>query len=540
MKKINRVVLSTFAPDQSKSSQLALYNLKAYYEKHRAPGKAYFDPAINVFSREMLPGAAAEKILSKKPKVIGFSCYVWNIEKTLGIARIIKKTDPKIIIVCGGPEVSPRAQELLQGNPGLDFIVRGEGEESFSELLDALAAGIRDFRLIRGISFRFRGKVISNPGRRLIPELDTLPSVYADSQLDPDHFDKIHFESSRGCPFKCHYCYDHKNYGRLRYFSLERISSELKYILHKKPREVYFIDSTFNADPERAKRVLRSFIKYNQGTLLHLELRAELLDKQLIRMLKRANARLVEIGMQSMDPRILRSSNRSFSKRAFFKNLRELSRQGIEFQVDLMAGLPGQAYADVKKSLDWIWQFQPKSIQIFPLMVLPGTYFRQNAERLGLVYEKKPPYILLGTRNLSAKGLQKVFLLQFALVMFLEMGIFKNTARRMQEKLRLDLSKLLEEWLKRQKRSIPEIMRLCSFRGGAQLRLPMDPFIEDAPDFVKYLGKKYNRPRLYSELYPFLKDDLAAVIFEKYALGQRLWYNRKKALYAKDKNGSKN
>src|SRR5690606_33309965 len=138
---------------------LALRYLKAYSEKEFDIELAEYtikDPAMNVVT----------DLFRRVPDIVGFSCYIWNIEETAVIIRMLKKIRPDVRIVLGGPEVSYDTAYWMERLPEVDFIVMGEGEETLHHLLGELREGTNKFHFVFGIAYRDQdGKVVLNPGR---------------------------------------------------------------------------------------------------------------------------------------------------------------------------------------------------------------------------------------------------------------------------------------------------------------------------------------------------------------------------------------
>jgi len=434
---------------------------------------------------------------------LGFSCYIWNIEKTLKVARIIKRSTPSVKIILGGPEVSDEAGDIIRQEPCIDIIVRGEGEKTFAELAGILLfkKGIIDDVL--GITFRNKGGIFSNPNRPPIEDLDQIPSPYLAGLFDLDRFPKVRFETMRGCPYHCHYCQDPKNLQGVRYFSQERLRKELKYIFSKKPFELYFIDSTFNADKKRAKDILKVCAIHNRSTILHLDLKAELLDREAVILLKQARVRMVEVGLQSLNPVALKQSNRVFNRHLFEKNLKLLINKHFSVQLDIIAGLPGDRYNDLKDSFNWGYSFKPAQVEIFQLMILPGTHFRQNARGLGIIYNRRPPYFLLRNRTFSRQDFIRAQRLGVANNILLSSGILRNSAHLLRKNLSLDYTDILEMWT---------VWNRVQAKPSASIRKTeylkdMDLFKKDILDFVKYVCKQSGRPGYYQKIRPCLEKD---------------------------------
>ena len=138
---------------------LALHYLKAYANKESGDGITI---AVKNYSIDMAPNLIIHDLLKDSPDVIAFSCYIWNTEKILALSDMLKKLNPAVKIVLGGPEVTATADIILTENEWVDVIVLGEGEQTFAELLRYYLNNDLRIEEIKGISYRANGKIQSN------------------------------------------------------------------------------------------------------------------------------------------------------------------------------------------------------------------------------------------------------------------------------------------------------------------------------------------------------------------------------------------
>lgn len=494
-----QILLTSICLETGTDIQLALYYLKSYLLKQRSADNPRLKVEIKVFNENQSAPAIVKKILSLKPRLIGFSCYLWNIDKTLRACRQLKKIDPGLKIVLGGPEVSPRAGEILAQNKAIDAVVRGEGEASFAELSQGLIFSDLNLSRVKGISFREGKNVIHNPDRPQLRDLSTIPSPYLSGlvNLKDKNIVDIPLETMRGCFSRCGYCYYHKNFPVVRYFPLSRIEKELKKILSALPHEVYLMDATFNSSPERAKKILKTFIRHNRKTNLHVELKAELLDAELARLLYQANAFNIEIGIQSIRKKTLKAVNRAFDKEKFKKGISLLNKYKIYYEIQLIDALPFQSYSDLKASLDWLYELHPAKVAIFRMALLPGTSLRQRAALYGIAYSPKAPYFASKSSALSAKELLHVEKLRFAMERLYDSQVFLKTLYPLKDKLGIKISDIMEDWM--------------VWEAGLKRHGPK-PYPEllnrKLPEFLEYLCRKRGKPLIYEELLPGLRQSL--------------------------------
>lgn len=473
-----KILLSSICLETGTDLQLALYYLQSYLLAQECRSMKC---EILTFTERQKASSIANRIIGHKPGLTGFSCYLWNIEKTLSVCRLLKKAVPSMVIVLGGPEVTPRAREILEREECVDVIVRGEGEAAFRELAEEINAGKEGgLKKIKGISFRQGGKVIDNPSRPDIADLDTIPSPYLSGRVDLRDKDLVDvpLETTRGCAFRCSYCYYHKNFSGLRRFSLERTEKELRLILARKPREVYLMDATFNSDPARAKKILRMFVKYNRGSQLHVELKAELLDEETARLLRQARAFNIEIGIQSTNPGSLRAVRRSFDRRKFARGIRLLNKHGLIYEIQLIDALPLQSYKDLKRSLDWLYALRPVKIIIFRLKMLPGTALREQAADHGIVYSSKAPYHAFCSNVMSVEDVFRSERLRFAMERLYDSRVFQERLYALKSEKGMRISDILESWIDWERGLKPGFSRSPEMLN------------KRLPEFEKYLFKK--------------------------------------------------
>ena len=348
-----------------------------------------------------------EEILARRPDIVGFSCYLWNIDRTLWIASQLKRLRPEIIIVLGGPEIT-NDNAWVFASGVIDYAAVGEGEQTFSELLEAMLAGEEGRRLIPGL---WR---VSNPQiplfRKPIANLDEVSSPYLHGILNAADERMLLLETIRGCVFKCKFCYYPKSYDSLYFVSDEKIIANLKHAREADVTEVILLDPTLNQrkDFDGFLRLLARE-NHDQRFTYFGELRAEGIKPETARLLRAANFTEVEIGLQSIDPATQDLMDRRNNMKAFERGVSALMDAGIRVKVDLIIGLPGDTVASVRRGFDYLSESKLfTSTQVFNLAILPGTAFRSEAEQLGLQFQSRPPYYVLETPTLKSNDLYEL------------------------------------------------------------------------------------------------------------------------------------
>ncbi|OGO86686.1 MAG: hypothetical protein A2Y22_03160 [Clostridiales bacterium GWD2_32_59] len=404
-------------------SGMGVYCIKAFVEEH---GEAVENAEYTINNNENI---IVQDIYKRKPDMLGFSCYIWNIDIVMRVVKNINKVLPDTKIFLGGPEVSFDGKEILKNNPEIDVIVLGEGEEKVLKLIKSWKQnrGIAD---IDGIIYK-EGKSILYNAPASFMELDNLSFIYEDN-LDDFNNKIIYYESSRGCPYRCSYCLSSVD-KEIRYRSLEKVFNELKTFLDKEVKQVKFVDRTFNCDGERAKSIWR-YLKENDNciTNFHFEISADILDEEAINILKdvRPGYFQFEIGVQTTNTETLGIINRRTSFLKIVKNVEMIkSYKNIHLHLDLIAGLPKEGYESFKNSFNDVYSLKPAELQLGFLKVLKGTQMRDDAKKYGLVYREEPPYEILYTEHMSFEDILKLKMIEEVLEIYYNTGRFANSVK---------------------------------------------------------------------------------------------------------------
>ncbi len=343
--------------------------------------------------------ALVEAILAAEPNIVGFSCYLWNVERSLWIADQLKRRRPELVILVGGPEVTPDNRLVLE-NRAVDFAIAGEGETTFGQLLAAFAENVSTPR-IAGLWHRGQSTAPGAPAP--LGSLDQISSPYVDGILEIGDDRRMLLETARGCRFRCKYCYYPKEHAALEYLSDEQVLANLRYAVEHSADEVVLLDPTLNQRPDFAE-FLQLLARGNPDRRLSFsgELRAEGIDARLAKLLREAGFHEVEIGLQSVNPEAWRRMRRPTNLAAFERGVKMLLAEGIKVHTDLIVGLPGDTVDTVRRGIDYLLETRAYStVQVFNLAILPGTDFRREAEQLGLRYQPWPPYYVLETPTLN-------------------------------------------------------------------------------------------------------------------------------------------
>lgn len=349
-------------------------------------------------------------IYEKNADAVLFSCYIWNISMCLEIAQNLKKVSPGTIVILGGPEVTFDDTEYMEKYTFIDGIIRGEGEVTFSEWL-------KTGMPCHGMTYRIDGEVVRFPDRELIHDISDIPFPYTKEDIEKNKNKLIYYESSRGCPFKCSYCLSSTVHS-VRFRNIDMVKEELKFFADNGVRIVKFVDRTFNADRKRTCDIIRYLIENGQNTTFHFEVAADIMNDELIKLLKKAPDGMfqLEVGVQTTNTETIRAIDRKTDFEAIRHAVESIKEaDGVHVHLDLIAGLPGEDIESFKKSFDDVYRLGGDVLQLGFLKLLRGTKIRNEEEKYGYVYTSQPPYEILKNDFITfddillLKGIEEVF-----------------------------------------------------------------------------------------------------------------------------------
>lgn len=369
------------------------------------------------------------EIYKENPHIVAFSCYIWNIAETMQVARRIGQVMKDTIIILGGPEVSYDSCSLMEQYDFIDFIVRGEGEETFRELLEHIVEGKGLPEDIPGITYRSDGSINKNHDRDLIGNLGRIPFPY-----DFEHGLEnriVYYEASRGCPFQCRYCLSSTIKG-VRFFPLQRVKEDLDRLIGMGVKQIKFVDRTFNCSSSFSREIFSHLIKKGGDTNFHFEISADLLDRELLELIGTARPGLFqfEVGVQTTNPLVLKEIRRQSKQEALFQNIREISEgRNIHQHLDLIAGLPGEDMASFANSFNDVLSLEPDMLQLGFLKLLKGSGIRERAAEYGYVFTQEPPYEVLGSNWMDFGDLRRLKLVEEVFEYFYNSHSFDYTLK---------------------------------------------------------------------------------------------------------------
>jgi radical SAM superfamily enzyme YgiQ (UPF0313 family) len=352
------------------------------------------------------------QILEYQPKIVGFSCYIWNIKQVLLIAELLKKQCPEIVILLGGPEVSYDCSHFIN-YPQVDYIISNEAEEVLNPFIDAVLNHC-DFSNFEGVATKSK----LNTRSYCVNNLNNVPSIIDTYEEDDLKNRIIYYETSRGCPFNCSYCLSSVQKG-VRVFPLSKIISEVDELINKGATNIKFLDRTFNFNPKRFLELVKFLERYKGKLTFQFEITLELFTEELMDYFtNKVTPSLFrfEIGIQSIYDSVNKEIDRHQNKEKLFAYIKRLiNGKRVILHLDLIAGLPLETYLMFQETLNQTIRLLPHELQLGFLKMLRGTKIRNDASKYHYVYEEEPPYEVIENMYISKEELTKIHLVEQSL-----------------------------------------------------------------------------------------------------------------------------
>jgi radical SAM superfamily enzyme YgiQ (UPF0313 family) len=338
-----------------------------------------------LFDLENDPQIVAKEIANSSCDLVGLSIYLWNREWVDLFIDALKKENKEILIYAGGSEVSANSSSFDLNT--YTFLVAGEGEVATVEAIKKLINN--EPLILKGVLSK-ENPILSYPDNI---DLSTLASPILTHVSDPFLYDdcSILWEMTRGCPFRCGFCFESKGLRSVRNYPFERIEKELDYIIEKGVSDVFVLDPTFNIDKTRTLKILH--LIRDKAPFIHFtfEIRAELIDEDIADAFGEIFCSL-QIGLQSIHSSVLKTVNRTFDKDLFKEKITLLEKRNLVYGLDLIIGLPNDSISLFKESLDFTVFCKPSNIDIFILSLLPGTKIYDQTEKYKINFDHNSPY----------------------------------------------------------------------------------------------------------------------------------------------------
>ncbi|SFT42828.1 Radical SAM superfamily enzyme YgiQ, UPF0313 family [Selenomonas sp. GACV-9] len=411
-------------------------SLAIRYLREAVPGSRILELTINHQLLDMLG-----EIYEQQPKVLGISCYIWNIEVVKRLLRLLPAALPDTVIICGGPEVSYGTADFMREFPMVDYVLRGEGEESIRQLTSQLltcqfdrskVSALLDQSEIRGIAWRGADGAIHEGHDVTVADLAAVPFAYREEEMEDICERILYYETSRGCPFSCAYCLSCATAG-VRFLPLARVFSELDFFVRHDVRQVKFVDRTFNAKKKHFLPILKYLLALPDScrTNFHFEVAIDYLDEEVLTVLSQLPKGRVqlEIGIQSTNEQVLKAVSRVNHWQDIKAHInRIMSFHNMHLHVDLIIGLPGEGMASFQRSFNDVYELQTDMLQLGFLKFLKGATMMNLVTPYGYQYMPMAPYEVLVTDALSYGEIRWFHSFEMVFELYYNAGRCRKTA----------------------------------------------------------------------------------------------------------------
>ncbi len=373
---------------------LGMMSIAAFLEQHGIDVGI-----IDCYATPMPPMELVSEILRRSPDIVGFSCTTSSFLEGYSLAALLKERAPELVILFGGAHACSIGVGLLDDFPAIDYLVIGEGEQSF---LDLVTAGCKNVEGIPGIGFRKDGKGTLTAIRELIPDLDTLPfPAYHLLPQFPKRYKLPLFSypkapntsiiSSRGCPYQCSYC-DRSVFNRgFRFNSPEYIVEHMTMLNRDYGiRHVFFYDDLFTSDRKRVAEFCELKEKRGLKVGYNCIARVEHVDRELLQLLKRSGCWQANFGIESGDPEVIRKHRKYYGLDEVQVKLQMVRDTGMRVKGLFMVGLPGENEVSIRRTIDYALALPLDEINVTMFTPFPGAPIYQGIREHGEFNEEWP------------------------------------------------------------------------------------------------------------------------------------------------------
>jgi len=324
-----------------------------------------------------------QKLKIEKPELVGFTAFTEQVEEAASAAKAVKDLNSNIPVMVGGCHPSVLPQETLNEFPSFDFAIVGEGENTILDLVERLIqkGSLAD---LSGVVYREGSKISVNPPREYIQDLDSLPFPAYD--LFPLDRYKNYYRilnrgrnlpllTSRGCPFSCIFCYKLMG-SQVRLRSVDNVVEEIRYwVEYYSVRQLFIMDESFTINRDRALKICEAIIRdgLHHQISFGCETRVDLVDREILKMLKNAGCFMVSYGVESGNSKVLKNTYKGITLGQVEVAFRLTREAGIKSQANFIFGFPHEEEKQVQDSINLAMKINPDYCVFNILSPFPGT-----------------------------------------------------------------------------------------------------------------------------------------------------------------------
>ncbi len=329
-------------------------------------------------------------LLLHKPDVVGITAYTMSFASALRTAEICKKYNPSVVTIFGGPHPTARPQDCFNSDY-VDYVVVGEGENAFRQLLRFLSGRSGGPETIPGIGYRQQGEVRINPQADFIEDLDSIPVPCRELLWYKDKYSSVDMGMiiiSRGCPFDCTYCF-HFWGKKVRYRSVSHILNEIEQVKNKYGTTHFsFKDDMMTLNRKLVLELCDEIKNRNVHFTWECTTRADVLDEILLDRMIAAGCNTIKIGVESGSSRILEKTKKNTTKEALTRTARLLGSRNIFWSAYFMYGLPFETEDDLQSTYAFLKELRPDYAALGLYQISPTTELYEYGVEQGMYYRQ--------------------------------------------------------------------------------------------------------------------------------------------------------
>ncbi len=342
------------------------------------------------------------KIRDFRPDVIGITVWTTFAASSFKVASLCKEYDDRIPVVMGGPHISIKYEEVIKICSHVDFLVRGEGEETIIELVNVLGDHHDSNRTdnfknelskIRGLSYRENTQAVHNPPREFIKDLDSIPYPARELLSNKNSYsseDMGLLMTSRGCPYNCFYCATSIWKRKTRYRSIDNVINEIKLVIDRyNTQQFTFKDDSFTVNRQRVMEFCNRLKNENVDISWDCNTRVDLVDEELLRVMKSAGCNSIKVGIETGNERLLKLINKNTTLTQARKAARLIKKSGIHWTGYFMMGLPSETREETFRTLQFMRELKPDFASLSVYEPFPGTKLFDIGIERGLVQKDR-------------------------------------------------------------------------------------------------------------------------------------------------------
>ena len=340
-----------------------VFYIAALLKKH-----SYDVEILNWHNINTSPQDIRSELTEKNADVIGFSILHANRWGGIDIARIAKQVNPEVKIVFGGIGATFLWSHFLVHFPQVDFVVIGEGEYSFLNLIRCLDAGENQkIERIDGLAYRKNGKVIRNQNAESICDLDQLP-------IPSQYFRYQHVSLTRGCAAKCDFCGSPQFWGRqVRFHSADYFVEQLSLLARQGIRVFYVSDDTFTINAKRVIDICQKMIEAKLDVQWAAISRVDMINADILYWMRKAGCIQISYGVESGSERIRKLLGKHIHQQQICRAFELRQQPGIMARAYFIYGCPQESWQTIEQTIELMNAIKPLSVIFYILALFPGT-----------------------------------------------------------------------------------------------------------------------------------------------------------------------